>query len=131
MRAKYFNKKIKVGDLVFDSKKEYERYVFLRGAAESGSISHLELQPLYELVPKQYKTAEKRLKTKTKLVRRLVERAVTYTADFRYEKGGCTVVEDVKISKKLMPVEYIIKRKLMLFVHGIEIRQIFDPKEPI
>lgn len=131
MRNKYFNKKIKVGNLVFDSTKEYKRYLVLREASEKGDIEHLELQPTYELIPKQYKTVEKQLKTKTKLVQRLVERAVTYTADFRYTKDGKTVVEDVKINKKLIPIEYVIKRKLMLFIHGIEVRQVFDAQETI
>lgn len=131
IRNKYFNRKIKVGDLVFDSTREYKRYLRLKDAAEGGRILHLELQPTYELLPKQYRTVEKKLKTVTKLVQRVAEKAVTYTADFRYEKDGAVVVEDVKISRKLLPTEFVLKRKMMLFFHGICVRQVFDPDEEI
>ena len=48
------------------------------------------------------------------------ERAVKYKADFTYREGGELVVEDKKGLKT--PV-YVIKRKLMLFVHGIKIKE--------
>ena len=54
------------------------------------------------------------------------ERGVSYIADFVYTtRGGNVVVEDVKsdITKKCQA--YIIKRKLMLLVHGIAVREIF------
>ena len=45
---------------------------------------------------------------------------VNYIADFVYEdaRTGETVVEDVK---GIRTKEYIIKRKLMMYVHGIKI----------
>lgn len=52
---------------------------------------------------------------------KVVERECSYKADFVYTEGGETVVEDVKGYRTK---EYIIKRKLMLHVYGIRIREI-------
>ncbi|GAB4464458.1 MAG: hypothetical protein OHK0044_01870 [Burkholderiaceae bacterium] len=49
---------------------------------------------------------------------RVVERAVKYIADFVYTKDGKMVVEDTKGCRTR---DYVIKRKLMLYVHGIRI----------
>lgn len=45
----------------------------------------------------------------------------TYLADFVYEKGSQTIVEDVKGMKTDV---YKIKRKLMLYFHGIRIKEV-------
>ncbi len=51
-----------------------------------------------------------------------VERETAYLADFVYlDEAGHRVVEDVKGAAT---PEYRLKRKLMLHVHGIEIREI-------
>jgi len=50
----------------------------------------------------------------------VVERACTYVADFSYTENGRRVVEDTKGMKTR---DYIIKRKLMLYVHGIRIKE--------
>ena len=42
-------------------------------------------------------------------------------ADFTYWKGDQRVVEDTKGHRT---EKYIIKRKLMLYVHGIRIREV-------
>ena len=96
---KYRNKKTNG----FDSKKEYLRFKVLSLLQYCGEISGLECQVPYELIPKQDG-----------------ERAVIYKADFRYRENGILVVEDVKGVKTR---EYIIKRKLMLWRHGIRIRE--------
>ena len=49
------------------------------------------------------------------------ERACKYVADFVYTKSGEVVVEDVKGHRT---PEYIIKRKLMLWRHGIAIQEV-------
>jgi hypothetical protein len=95
-----------VDGIKFDSKKEANRYRELRLMVDAGVISDLELQPVFELVPKQDG-----------------ERAVKYVADFQYRSGSETVVEDVKSPATKTPV-YRIKRKLMLFVHGIRVREV-------
>ena len=50
-----------------------------------------------------------------------MERPCTYVADFVYKEGGKTVVED---TKGFRTKDYIIKRKLMLQVHGIRIKEV-------
>jgi hypothetical protein len=104
--AKYNNTKIRVDGRLFDSKAEAARWKELQLLERAGEIKELERQVEYELIPKQKG-----------------ERAVKYIADFRYiDHEGKTVVEDVK-GYKGNPV-WIIKRKLMLFVHGIKIVEV-------
>ena len=52
------------------------------------------------------------------------ERSVSYLADFTYMQDGVKVVEDVKSKATITPV-YVIKRKLMLFIHNIRIKQVY------
>ena len=78
MRSKYGNKKAKAGDLVFDSRKERDRYLKLSLLMKAGEISDLRRQVSYELIPAIYETVEKQMKTKTKMVRRCAQRAVHY-----------------------------------------------------
>ena len=106
---KYGNKKVVWDDIDFDSLKEARRYKELILLEQTGHISDLELQKEYELIPSQ------------RINGRVVERAVKYRADFVYKENGKTVVED---TKGVRTKEYIIKRKLMLYVHGIRIKEI-------
>ena len=53
--------------------------------------------------------------------KRTIEQSVVYKADFLYRENGKWVVEDTKGKKT---EAYIIKRKLMLHVHGIRIREV-------
>lgn len=125
--SKYRNRKITVDGIEFDSKKEAERYQQLKIYQRAGLISDLRLQVPFELIPAQYEdspevyvrntSAHKKGEHKKKLV----EKAVVYRADFVYIDDGETVVEDVKGMKTR---EYIIKRKLMLKVHGIKVREV-------
>jgi hypothetical protein len=50
-----------------------------------------------------------------------VERAVHYVADFVYKDNYKEIVED---AKGFRTKDYIIKRKLMLFIHGIRIKEV-------
>ncbi len=106
--SKYKNNRVVTPYGEFDSGKEYNRFLVLLGMERSGKIKNLRRQVAYELIPVQ-RTAFR------------TERAVRYIADFVYDKDGSLVVEDVKGYKT---PEYVIKRKLMLFVHGIEIREV-------
>ena len=102
---KYNNTKIRVDGRLFDSKAEAARWQELQLLERSGEITELERQVEYELIPKQKG-----------------ERAVKYIADFRYiDHVGKTVVVDTKGVRT--PV-YILKRKLLLWVHGIRIREV-------
>lgn len=114
---KYHNKKTIVDGIQFDSLKEGMRYSQLNLLCKVGVIKNLELQKEFELIPAQYEYIE----TNGKKKRKCIERACKYKADFVYEKDGETIVEDTKGYKT---VEYVIKRKLMLYIHGIKIIEI-------
>lgn len=110
-RMKYGNSKVAVGGKRYDSKREAGRAAMLRLMASAGSISDLREQVRYTLIPSQYVNGK------------CVERSVMYIADFVYVDNatGETVVED---TKGFRTKDYIIKRKLMLWVHGIQIREV-------
>lgn len=110
MKNKYHSKKAVVNGIVFDSKKEARRYIELKMLERQGEISDLNRQVKFNLIPTQ------------KQGKKTVERACDYYADFVYRRrDGCVIVEDTKGVKT---PEYIIKRKLMLWVHGIRIQEV-------
>ena len=106
---KYHSKKIKTMDGVFDSAKEVRRYAELKVLQRAGQIKDLRRQVRYELIPAQRREDGK-----------VIEQACAYIADFVYIENGNTVVED---TKGYRTPEYIIKRKLMLYRHGIRIKE--------
>ena len=107
--SKYGNKKVTIGGEKFDSQKEAWRYGELVLLERAGQIYSLNRQVRFELIPAQY------------IGKKCVERAVHYVADFVYWKDGIKIVED---TKGVRTKDYIIKRKLMLFVHGIRIKEV-------
>lgn len=123
MKNKYSNIKTCVNGIEFDSRKEARRYSELLLLQRAGAIRDLELQKKYVLVPAQYETYERYGKKGQRLQdgQRLVEKECAYIADFVYKEGGETIVEDTKGMKTK---DYIIKRKLMLYVHGIRIKEV-------
>jgi len=96
------------------SKAENDRSIELHTWERAGLIKDLREQVPFELVPKQDG-----------------ERPVVYIADFVYQTGpmhdipGRRVVEDTKGHRTK---EYVIKRKLMLWIHGIKITEICQTK---
>lgn len=121
---KYGNKKVTIDDKTFDSKKEANRYFNLKLLEKGGVIKNLQTQVKYVLIPAQYEgTGEYYTKGKHKgeEKQRLVEKECSYYADFVYEQDGETIVEDTKGMKT---DKYIIKRKLMLWVHKIKIKEV-------
>ena len=126
MRPKYGNSKIKNTYGTFDSQLEFARFVFLSNRQKEGEISGLRRQVEYLLIPAQYGTEIRHLKTKDKEVRVLLERPCSYIADFVYERNGKTIVEDCKGAKAIITETAKIKKKLLLWVHGIELRYIFS-----
>ena len=113
--SKFYNQKTKVKGRVFDSRKEARRYQELLILQQAGEIRDLECQVRFPLVPPQ--------KYKDPVSGRWkAERGVVYIADFVYTtRGGERVVEDVK---GVRTKEYIIKRKLMLWLDGIHIVEV-------
>lgn len=107
--TKYKNKKVTFDGEVFDSKKEASRFIELRLLERAGKIQELRRQVEFELIPSQ------------KLNGKTIERKCSYRADFVYSENGKTVVED---TKGFRTKEYIIKRKLMLYVYGIKIKEV-------
>lgn len=109
--TKYHNRKITRDGETFDSVKEYRRWCELKLLERAGVITDLKRQVKFELIPSQ------------KVDGKVVERAVNYVADFVYLSmvTGRTTVEDTKGFKTK---DYIIKRKLMLWVHGIRIQEV-------
>ena len=126
MRPKYGNHKIKNAYGTYDSQLEFARFVFLSNRQKEGEISSLRRQVEYLLIPAQYGTETRHLKTKDKEVRVLLERPCSYIADFVYERNGKTIVEDCKGAKAIITETAKIKKKLLLWVHGIELRYIFS-----
>ena len=99
-RAKYRNKKTTVGDRVFDSKLEAGRFVSLKRLQESNLISGLQCQVSFSIEVNGLLVCK-------------------YVADFVYlDIDGRRVVED---AKGVRTRDYILKKKLMKAVHGIEI----------
>lgn len=103
-KSKYGNKKTEVDGIVFDSKKEANRWKFLRVLLKAGAIAFLERQVEYELNPGG-------------------THSLKYRCDFRYMISGTgeMVVEDVKGMRTKI---YLKKKKLMKKVHGIEIKEV-------
>ena len=108
---KYGNRKVVTEDGTFDSVKELRRWQELKLLQKAGEIYELQRQVPFVLIPMQKDEHGK-----------VIERDVKYIADFTYRDrdyrlGG----EDTKGMKTR---EYIIKRKLMLYRHGIRIVEV-------
>ena len=98
----------------YDSKKEKYRADLLKLLEKQGEISNLKEQVKFELIPSQYEVINNK--------KRCVEKSCSYIADFTYcDVHGNFIVEDAKGFKTK---DYIIKRKLMLSVHGIKIKEV-------
>lgn len=94
----------------YASRKESRRAARLKLLQRAGEISDLREQVTFELIPAQRDPAGT-----------LLERNCRYIADFVYkDRQGNLVVED---TKGVRTPEYKIKRKLMLHVHGIRIKE--------
>ena len=95
----------------FDSRKEAHRYCELSMLERTGRIKDLKQQVKYVLIPAQRDKTGK-----------LLEREASYIADFVYFDIalGREVVED---TKGVRTDVYKLKKKLMLWVHGIRVEE--------
>ena len=102
--SKYHNRITVYQGIRFHSQKEENRYRELTLQERAGEISHLELQPRYDIVVNNQKIC-------------------FYKADFRYRDTatGKQVIEDVK---GVRTKEYKLKKKLVEALYGIEIIEI-------
>ena len=127
---KYNAKKVHAPDgKVYASEKEYRRYCELRLLERAGKISDLKYQVTFELIPSQreeskavYKAGPQKGLPKPGAV---IEKPCKYVADFVYtDSTGNEIVEDCKGYKKKAAYDlFVIKRKLMLLVHGIRVKE--------
>ena len=108
---KYHNRKIVREGETYDSVKEYRRAKELELLEKGGVIKDLKRQVRFELLPSQ----------RDAQTGKVIERPVTYIADFVYFEGDKLVVED---TKGFRTKDYIIKRKLMLYMHGVRIKEV-------
>ena len=120
--SKYHSQKVSIAQEIFDSKKEARRWLELKNLESHGLISGLQRQKKFVLIPAQYEPDTKgprggRIKGK------LLEREVAYYADFVYfdEEEKDFVIED---TKGVRTKDYIIKRKLLLWLNGYRIREV-------
>lgn len=117
---KYNANKTVIDGIVFDSKKEARRYGILKALENAGEISDLQRQVEYVLIPEQREPDT--VGSRGGIHKgKLIERKVSYIADFVYKEEGNLVVEDAKGMR--LP-DYVIKRKLLLYIHGIRIREV-------
>jgi len=119
--SKYHARKVNTVDGVFDSNREYARWCVLKRLQEDGFISELERQKKYVLIPAQREPDTVGPKGGIKKGK-LIERECVYIADFAYfnNKSGAYVVEDCK---GFRTKDYKIKKKLMLYIHGIRVEE--------
>lgn len=122
-KGKYNAAKIIVNGRVYDSKKEARRGAELERKEQDGTITNLRRQVKFVLIPAQRepdiigpKGGRKPGKT--------IEHELSYIADFVYEENGETIVEDVKGYRDSGAYRiFSMKRKLMLYLKGIRIRE--------
>lgn len=106
-KNKYGAVKINAYGLTFDSKKEASRYLQLRQLEVAGLITGLETQVSFRLSSNG-------------------KHLCKYVADFRYfdEEKKETIVEDVKSAYTAKLPVYRLKKKMMLFEHGINVQEV-------
>jgi hypothetical protein len=102
------------------SRKEARRKRELELMQRAGVISDLKCQVPFELIPTQREPDIIGPRGGRK-PGKLQEHSCVYVADFVYTQEGRKIVED---AKGFRTPEYIIKRKLMLWVHGIRIKEV-------
>lgn len=95
------------------SKAEFWRFAELLEMQRRGLISRLQRQVKYEIIPAIKVQKEIALKTKTKVVERVEEKAAHYTCDFQYTQDGVLIIEDAKSEATRKEKDYVLRRKLM------------------
>lgn len=109
---KYGNRKVTVDGIQFDSMREAKRWRELKWLQRAGQISNLDRQVSYELIPS----------IRSEQTGKVIQRAVSYIADFVYQtEDGNWIVED---AKGFRTEAYKIKKKMMLWRHGIEVVEV-------
>lgn len=112
---KYGNEKTQVMGIVFDSKKEADRYLELRGMEQKKLISNLRIQVEFVLLGEVYFELENKKK-----------RPLKYVADFCYycHVRNKEIIEDVKSEKTAQLPLYRAKKHMMKYLLGLEISEV-------
>lgn len=110
--SKYRAKKVNTEEGVFDSMREYKRWILLKEREEKGEISNLQRQVTYQVMPR---LTDENGKFKY--------HPIKYVADFVYTDNatGKQIIED---SKGIKTEVYKIKKKLMYWQYKIEIKEV-------
>ena len=110
--SKYHSRKVTIDGITFDSAKEARRYGELKLLEKAGEIYDLQRQVPFVVIPVQKDENGK-----------VIEREVKYIADYVYmdSRTHKQIVEDVK---GCVTEVFRIKRKLMLYMHNIKIKEV-------
>lgn len=111
--SKFKSKKVVIDGIKFDSIRESKRYCELKLLAKAGKITGLTMQVPFILVkPVRFEGAKR------------AQASIRYYADFVYSdvELGRIVVEDVKSPVTMKLAAFVMKRHLMLAVHGINLK---------
>jgi hypothetical protein len=113
--TKFGNRKTVVDGETFDSRKEARRYAELKLLERAGEVRNIQRQVPFVLIPAQLDERG-----------RVIENPARYIADFVYnDRAGRLIVEDVKGYKQgTAYAVFVLKRKLMLKVHGIRVTEV-------
>lgn len=104
-QLKFGNHKTELDGFTFDSKKEASRYLILKMWQQSGQITELEPQ---KVIP---------LEVNGVLI-------ANYVSDFTYRLKGERVIEDVKSGPTRRVLHYVMKKKLVKALYGIDIQEV-------
>ena len=125
-KNKYKAQKIEIDGIKFASKKEANRYGELKIMEQAEIIKDLQTQVKFVLIPAQREPNS--VGARGGLIKgKVIERECSYYADFTYTvvETGQYVVEDVKGYRDGGAYNlFKIKRKLMLWVHHIKVREV-------
>lgn len=102
---KYRAKKTTVDGLTFDSKREASLYFTFKAMEKAGRIANLRRQPKYILTVNGIQIA-------------------IYKPDFDYVENGALHVVDVKSEPTAKKRDFVLIKKLMAAIHGIEVEVI-------
>lgn len=112
--SKYGSSKVEYKGIVFDSKYEFQRFLYLESLQKEGKISQLRRQTKFILIPKTTSLVPKQLKTKVKYISRVVEMEANYHNDFTYIENGKYISEEFKSAMTSKLADYILRRKMMV-----------------
>lgn len=106
-KPKYRNRKTMVAGRMFDSEKEAKRYKYLSLLLAAGEIADLEIQVKFVFIINNFRVG-------------------SYRADFRYKDviSGSVIVEDVKSPGTRGERAYVLRKKLLKAIHGIDITEV-------